>query len=581
MNAEADSTRFDLLIRNGTVVDGTGADRHVADVGVRDGVVAAVGDLGRAEADEVIDATDCIVIPGFVDVHTHYDGQVTWDPVLEPSASHGVTTIVTGNCGVGFAPVKPGTEDWLIQLMEGVEDIPGAALSEGIDWTWETFPEYLDNLDGRAWGMDVGCLIAHGAVRSYVMGERGAKNEAANAEEIEAMRGIVREAVEAGALGVSTSRTIAHTAMDGEPVPGTFAAEDELYGLARGCADAGHGLLELAPMGSAGEDVVAPHKEVDWMVKISKDTGVPVSFVLVQINDEPQLWKELMDRSIAAVEEGASLHPQIAGRLNGILLGLEGLSPWRQRPSFDEIADLPLDELVAELGRPERRAAILSEVPDTDNPFSQFILGSMHRIYVLGDPPDYEPGPDRTIKAIAEGMGREVEDLLYDMLLEDDGRTLLLFPFLNYADGNGDALREMLTHPAGVIGLSDGGAHCGVICDASQPTWLLTHWARDRSRGEKLPLEFIVKKQTHDTARLFGFADRGTLEVGAKADINVVDLENLTLEPPKVARDLPAGGKRFVQFACGYKATIVSGVVTCRDDTDTGARPGRLVRATS
>ncbi|MEM7141250.1 MAG: amidohydrolase family protein [Actinomycetota bacterium] len=573
------SQHFDLLIRNGVVVDGTGADRRAVDVAIRDGVIVAVAPDLDGSADEVIDAAGHVVIPGFVDVHTHYDGQVTWDPVLEPSASHGVTTIVTGNCGVGFAPVKPGTEDWLIQLMEGVEDIPGAALSEGIDWTWETFPEYLDNLAGREWGMDVGCLIAHGAVRAYVMGERGARNEPANATEIEEMRRIVREAVEAGALGVSTSRTMAHTAMDGEPVPGTFAAEDELYGLAHGCADVGRGLLELAPMGSAGEDVVAPHKEVDWMVKISKDTGVPVSFVLVQINDEPELWKELMDRSVAAVEEGASLHPQIAGRLNGILLGLEGLSPWRQRPSWDEIAELPLDELVAELRRPERRAAILSEQPDIDNPFSQFILGSMHRIYVLGDPPDYEPGPDRTVKAMAEAMGREVDDLLYDMLLEEDGRALLLFPFLNYADGNGDALREMLTHPAGVIGLSDGGAHCGVICDASQPTWLLTHWARDRERGEKLPLEFIVKKQTHDTARLFGFHDRGTIEVGAKADLNVVDLENLTLEPPKVARDLPAGGKRFVQFASGYKATIVSGVVTRRDDTDTGARPGRLVRA--
>jgi N-acyl-D-aspartate/D-glutamate deacylase len=575
---------YDLLIRNGTVVDGTGSDRRLADVAILDGVIVAIGELGElgdTEAAEVLDAQGCIVIPGFVDVHTHYDGQVTWDQVLEPSASHGVTTIVTGNCGVGFAPVRPGTEDWLIQLMEGVEDIPGTALAEGIDWTWETFPEYLDNLAERSWGMDVGCLIAHGAVRAYVMGERGARNEPATEAEIEEMRGIVREAVEAGALGVSTSRTLAHTAMDGEPVPGTFAAEDELFGLARGCADVGRGLFELAPMGSAGEDTVAPHKEVDWMVRLSSETGVPVSFVLVQINEEPRLWKELMDRSVEAAAQGASLHPQVAGRLNGILLGLEGLSPWRQRDSWDEIADLPLDELVAELRRPERRAAILSETPDTDNPFAQFILGSMHRIYVLGDPPDYEPGPDRSIKAMAEAMGREIDDLLYDMLLEDEGRTLLLFPFLNYADGNGDALREMLTHPAGVIGLSDGGAHCGVICDASQPTWLLTHWARDRTRGEKLPLEFIVKKQTHDTARLFGFDDRGTLEVGAKADINVVELDNLRLRPPEVARDLPAGGKRFVQFATGYRATIVSGVVTRRDDADTGARPGRLVRAST
>ena len=572
---------YDLLIRNGVIVDGTGTDRYLGDVAVKEGKIAAVGPELEGKADKEIDAAGCIVIPGFVDVHTHYDGQVTWDPVLEPSASHGVTTVVTGNCGVGFAPVKPGSEDWLIQLMEGVEDIPGAALAEGIDWSWETFPEYLDSLEGRSWGLDVGCLVPHGAVRAYVMGERGARNEPANSEDIAEMRRIVCEAVAAGALGVSTSRTLAHTAMDGEPVPGTFAAEDELYALAKGCADAGHGLLELAPMGSAGEDTVAPHTEVDWMVRISKETGVPVSFVLVQINDEPELWRELMDRSAEAVAAGASLHPQIAGRLNGILLGLEGLSPWRQRPSWDEIADLPLPELVAELRRPERRSAILAETPDTDNPFSQFILGSLHRIYVLGDPPDYEPGPERTIKAMAEAQGRELDDLLYDMLLEDEGKALLLFPFLNYADGNGDALREMLQHPAGVVGLSDGGAHCGVICDASQPTWLLTHWARDRTRGEQLPLEFIVKKQTHDTARLFGLDDRGTIEVGAKADLNVVDFDNLSLMPPRVARDLPAGGKRFVQSAKGYRATIVSGEITRQDDADTGARPGRLVRAGS
>ena len=570
---------YDLLIRNGVVVDGTGADRRRADVAVADGRIVAIEGRIEADAAEVVDAQGCIVTPGFVDIHTHYDGQVTWDPVLDPSASHGVTTVVTGNCGVGFAPVKPGTEEWLIQLMEGVEDIPGTALNEGIDWSWETFPEYLDSLDGRAWGMDIGCLVPHGAVRAYVMGERGARNEPATPEEIAEMREIVREAVAAGALGVSTSRTLAHTAMDGEPVPGTFAAEDELFGLARGCADAGHGLMELAPMGSAGEDIVAPRTEVDWMVRLSKETGVPVSFVLVQVNEEPELWRELMDLSVAAVEQGAQVHPQIGGRLNGILLGLQGLSPWRTRPSWDAIADLPLPELVAELRTPDTKARILSESPDTDNPFSEFILGSLHRIYVLGDPPDYEPGPERTVKALAEAAGVDLDDMLYDKLLEDDGKALLLFPFLNYADGDAEPLREMLLHPAGVIGLSDGGAHCGVICDASQPTWMLTHWARDRSRGEKLPLEFVVKKQTHDTARLFGFTDRGTLEVGAKADLNVIDLDRLTLLPPKVAHDLPAGGKRFVQGARGYRATIVNGVVTRRDDADTGARPGRLVRA--
>ena len=574
---------YDLLIRNGTVVDGTGADARQADVAVRGGAIVAVGTDLDGDAAEVIDATGLLVTPGFVDIHTHYDGQITWDEVLEPSSLHGVTTLVVGNCGVGFAPVRPGTEEWLIQLMEGVEDIPGAALSEGIDWAWESFPEYLDALDRRSWTVDIGTQVAHGAVRAYVMGERGARNEPASESEIEEMGVIVRDAVAAGALGVSTSRTLAHRAMDGEPVPGTFAAEDELFALGRGLRDGGGGVFELAPAGVAGLDTVVAMSEVDWMTRLSAETGQPVSFAMLQVSSAPELWKDLLQASIDAIEEGADIHPQVAGRPFGVLVGWETGHPFLLRPSYQAVAHLPIAERIVELRTPERRAAILAE---TDGEGTGLLIeglaglaaGMLDNIFVLGDPPDYEPTPDRSIAALAAAAGVEPMEAAYDAFCAEDGRALLMLPLLNYADGDHEAIRAQLTHPQSVSGLSDGGAHCGIICDASLPTTMLTHWTRDRTRGEKLPLEWIVKKQTHDTAALYGLNDRGTLEPGKRADVNVIDYDALALETPEMIYDLPAGGRRLVQRSVGYVATIVAGEVTRRDGVDTGARPGRLVR---
>ncbi|MFN3218918.1 MAG: N-acyl-D-amino-acid deacylase family protein [Acidimicrobiales bacterium] len=578
------SAPYDLLIRGGTVVDGTGSPRRLADIAIRDGEIVAVGADLEGEATDTIDATGLVVTPGFVDVHTHYDGQASWDDELAPSSMHGVTTLVMGNCGVGFAPVRPGSEEWLIQLMEGVEDIPGAALAEGIDWQWETFPEYLDHLESRRFAVDIATQVAHGAVRGYVMGERGAKNEAATETDIEQMAAIVREAVEAGALGVSTSRTIAHRAIDGEPVPGTFAAEDELFGLGRALAAGGGGVFELAPVGSAGEDVINPPKEVEWMARLAEETGVTVTFALLQVEAAPDLWKELMAESMAAAERGADLRPQVAARPFGMLIGLQTHHAFARRPSYRAIAHLPLGERVAAMGTPEVRAAILGEDDAPADPtqlwdgVAGLVQAMLHRLYVLGDPPDYEPTPDRSIVAIAEANGVSPLEAFYDACLADDGMAMMMLPLFNYVEENHDVIREQLTHPRGVSGLSDGGAHCGMICDASIPTYLLTHWARDRSRGEKLDLEFVVQKQTQDTAAMFGLGDRGTIEVGKRADLNVIDFDRLKLRAPRLVHDLPAGGRRLVQDAEGYVATIVAGEVTRREGADTGARPGRLVR---
>jgi N-acyl-D-aspartate/D-glutamate deacylase len=582
---------YDMKIVGGTVVDGTGADRYRADIGIKDGKIVEVrrrtnGDdqLG-GEAAETIDATDRIVAPGFVDIHTHYDGQATWDNLLEPSSGHGVTTIVAGNCGVGFAPVRPGSEEWLIKLMEGVEDIPGTALTEGMTWGWETYPEYLDVIDKHRFAVDVGSQVAHGAVRAYAMGERGARNEPATPDDIAAMSRLVREAIEAGALGFSTSRTIAHQAMDGEPVPGTFAAEDEVFGLGRAMAAGGQAVFELAPQGAAGEDIVAPKKELEWMQRLGAEIERPLSFALIQVDADPNLWREQLDISAAAHAAGSQLYPQIAARPFGMLLGFPGHHGFTHRPTYRKLkAECSHEELAHRLAEPAVKAAILSEDDLPIDPSLLFdgmfmlVKHSLDRIYHLGDPPDYEPTPDCTVAAIARDRGEDPMHTLYDLMLEADAGSMLMLPFFNYADGNHDAIREMLLHPAGVLGLSDGGAHCNLICDASFPTFLLTHWARDRHRGEKLPLEFMVRKQSRDTAHLFGLTDRGTIELGKKADINVIDMNALRLLPARMAYDLPAGGQRLVQGASGYTATIVSGTVTRRDGVDTGARPGRLVR---
>ncbi len=565
----------DLVIRGGTVVDGSGEPPVEADVAIEEGRVVAVGTVPGRGAEE-IDAKGKLVTPGWVDVHTHYDGQVTWDPYLTPSSWHGVTTLVMGNCGVGFAPVRPGKEQFLIGLMEGVEDIPGTALHEGIQWQWESFPEYLDALEKRHYVLDVGTQVPHGAVRGYVMGERGAKNEPATPEDIAAMRAIVKEGIAAGALGFSTSRTIAHRAIDGEPVPGTFAAEDELFGIGRVLGELGRGIFEVAGAGAAGEDIAAPRAELDWMRRLSAEIGRPVTFAMVQVDAAPDLWRELLELSAEAAREGAEVYPQVAGRPFGMLVGHQTeIHPFAACPAFAALLELPFAERIRRLRDPETRRRILAEA----SPETSILLQQLGRVFPMGDPPDYEPAHEDSIEGIARRQGGDPVAVLYDRMLDRDGRELFLVPVLNYSEGSAEPIRQMIQHPRAALGLGDGGAHCGIICDASIQTFMLTHWVRDRKRGERIPVEFAVRRMCKDTADLYGLHDRGVLEPGRKADLNVIDLAGLRLEAPEMVFDLPAGGRRFMQRARGYRATVVSGEVVLEHDEPTGALPGRLIRA--
>ena len=565
---------YDLVIRGGTLVDGTGAAPRRGDVAVKDGRIAALGEVS-GEALRTLDAEGLAVTPGFVDIHTHYDGQATWDPQLAPSCYHGVTTVVVGNCGVGFAPVRPGQEDFLIQLMEGVEDIPGAALHEGIQWEWESFPEFLDALEKRRFCMDVGTQVPHGSVRTYVMGERGANNEPATPDDIEKMAALVKEGIAAGALGFSTSRTLAHRAITGEPVPGTFAAEDELFGIGRVLGELGQGIFECAAAGAAGEDIAAPLAELDWMRRLSSEIRRPVTFAMVQVDAAPDLWRELLRLSAEAVSEGAQVFPQVAGRPFGMLVGHQTvIHPFAACPTYASLLELDFDERVRRMRDPQTKAKILEEA----SPETSMLLQGLGRVFPMGDPPDYEPRYEDSIEALAQRDGRDATELFYERMLERDGKELFLVPVLNYSQLTADPIREMLYHPRAALGLGDGGAHCGIICDASIQTFMLTHWVRDRKRGERVPLEFVVKRMSKDTADLYGLRDRGTLELGKKADINVIDLDALKLEAPQMIHDLPAGGKRFMQRARGYRATIVSGEITMEHDEPTGALPGVLIR---
>ena len=573
----------DLIIRGGTVVDGTGAQRFLADIAIGNGRITAIGnDLG--DATEVLEATGLIVTPGFVDIHTHYDGQATWDSLLEPSSGHGVTTVVAGNCGVGFAPVRPGKEEWLVQLMEGVEDIPGTALHEGISWGWESFPEYLDLLDSRRYAIDIAAYIGHGPLRAYVMGDRGARNEPATNDDIAGMKKLVTEAIMAGAVGFSSSRTLNHKARDGEPVPGTFAAEDELNGLADGVVDAGGGLFEVAPQGLEFEAEVFLG-EVDLLSRIALRTKLAVTFAMLQNERNPDSWRIALAKVDETNAAGANMRPQIAARPFGMMIGWVNNNPFTKRPTLISLVSrFSGEQLFAELRKPAVRATILSEADLAADPSIQFdglasfLQTMLDKVYAMGDPPNYEPSPENTVAELAAARGVSPMEMAYDLLNESNGTAFLMLPFFNYVGGTQDAIYEMLQHPATVSGLSDGGAHCRMICDASIPTYVITHWARDR-KSLKLTLEQAVKMQTYDTAEVVGFHDRGTIEVGKRADINVIDIDELELEYPRAVDDLPAGGRRLMQAARGYVATIVNGEVTRRNGIDTGARPGRLVRS--
>jgi N-acyl-D-amino-acid deacylase len=568
----------DLVVRNGNLVDGSGAPARAADVVVDGGRVTDVVPAGTAPtagARRVFDADGRLVTPGFVDIHTHYDAQATWDPWVTPSSWHGVTTVVMGNCGVGFAPAAPDRHEWLIDLMEGVEDIPGSAMVEGIDWAWTTFPEYLDALEARPRVLDVGAQIAHGPVRAFVMGERGAANEPATEDDRRAMARIVEEGLRAGALGFSTSRTPLHRAKDGTLVPGTDADAAELLDIGDALAAAGHGVFQFAP-----DHARVPVDEWPWMRALARRTGRTVSVNLNQPDSDPEVWREVLSLLDGAADDGLPIVAQVAGRSIGILYCLHGsVHPLLFHPAYAEVADLPMAERLAALAEPERRRRLVEDVPDDGGLFARAVLGKLDRMWLVDDGDiDYEPPADTSIAAVAAARGEAPMALVVDQLTSADGHGLIYAPFFNYAYGDLSMTYEATRHPHTRMGLSDAGAHCGAICDGGMPTFMLTHWTRDRRRGPHLTVEHVVHRQTRQTAELYGLSDRGLVAPGMRADLNVIDGERLGVEAPRMAFDLPAGGRRLVQRARGYAATFVSGVQTVADDEATGELPGRLVR---
>ncbi len=564
---------YDLVIRGGQVVDGSGAPAKTVDIAIVGDRIAAVGaQLGPGR--EEIDATGKLVTPGWVDFHTHYDGQVTWDPFLSPSGHHGVTTVVMGNCGVGFAPCRAEDRNWLVQVMEGVEDIPGTALHEGIQWGWQTFPEYLDALEAMPRALDVATQVPHSAVRAWVMGVKRSEQETPTPDEIAQMAQIVEEGVRAGALGFTTSRTPLHKSQEGVLVPGTHAPVEELDALADALARAGTGVFEVA------EEHVRVPEAMDWMEGIARRTGRPVLFSLSQTVEAPELWREVLHKLEAVAAEGVPLYCQVAGRAVGILLCWQGtVHPFTGYLSHACMGHRDWAFRLEKLKDPAFRAKLLTEKSVPLGPLGDQLTSRFDLMFPIRDGQGYEPAPDESVAAIAAREGRSPQEVAYDLMMERDGEGMLYFPLFNYADGDLELLRKLHAHPRTRMGLSDGGAHCGAICDGGMPTFMLTHWARDRARGEgTLPLEWMVHRQTQQSASFYGLKDRGVLAPGYRADVNVIDFDRLRLGAPRMVRDLPAGGRRLLQDAEGYVATICAGKVTFREGVPTGALPGRLVR---
>jgi len=564
---------YDLLIRNGTIVDGLGGEPYVGDVAVGDGVIKAVGDVNGATAKREIDATGLLVTPGFVDLHTHYDGQAIWSERLTPSSAHGVTTVVVGNCGVGFAPCRKEDHDVLVDVMAGVEDIPGVVMADGLPWTWETFPEYMDALDAGKRDIDVAAYLPHSPLRVYVMGQRGADREPATTEDLAKMRALAKEAMETGALGFASSRLTIHKTESGSPIPSYEAAREEIEQIARGVLDAGGGLLQFVPDIPAG----GYESVLQTVFDVAEDVGLPVTFTLVVANAGDPTWPDAINMIEKANAAGGDITAQLLPRPIGLIMGLQlSANPFVLYPSYREIADLPLAERVAEMRKPEIRARILADKPGVGHPIL-IVTQMWDWIFPLGDDPDYEPDPSTSIGARARARGVNPMEEAYDRLLDDDGRAMLLVATSNLANNSLDTVGELLHRNDVVLGLGDGGAHYGMICDASYSTYFLAHWARDRKSGRFTVAE-AVRELTTVPARIAGLADRGRIAVGYKADLNVIDHAALRLHKPVISYDLPAGGRRLDQTAEGYVATVVSGQVIAENGVPTDARPGKLVR---